>query len=518
MSNLSLFSFDLSDQRSFDFIALFKILTLSFLATLFFFEINLWQVILSEGLYSRKIITLLFGFTSFFALYNLKESLKWKQLVFIICVLDLLFLTFYSFYNPLPLNLFVGLLSLNILISGLFLSFSETLFVLCASIFSFTLYLGNKDLLASPYSVVYFAFNTSSFVLYAVASWFLQRFFLQNKGEVNILSQKLFNQTELNDAVLSSIDSAVLTGSSKVLRPLNERAKTFLEKTKPAFLSHLNEKGSEVVSDFESDGFYFKVHESSLKIEDVSLSSDEKIWLVTDETDDHKNQKELEKTRKLSAIGTLSAGLAHEIRNPLAGISGSVELIKEGAVDAQDSKKLFNTVLREIDRLNLLVTDFLSFAQPEVKCADTIETKSFFEDLVSFIKLDKRAESIKINLYVENTELKVDENKFKQVFINLIINAVQAFSKEQSQYSNAPEVVVKARNLDSGYEIKVEDNGDGIKKANLDSIFEPFHTTKDKGTGLGLALTHRILEGHGASIGVESEPDVGTTFTILFKK
>ena len=406
---------------SLDFVFLLKIAVITLFGIFFFFEIDMWQTILSKNLYYKKTAVLLFSILTYFAIYNIKNFLEVKKIILIMCLLDIVFLTAYSFYTPLPLNLYVGLLSLNILVAGMTASITEMALVVGASIFAFTCFLSFKDLLGGGYSGLYFILNSLSFSLYGAAAIFLQDFFWSSRKEVDALSEQLMVQ-----------------------------------------------------------------------------------------------EKHLEEAKKLSAIGTLSAGLAHEIRNPLAGISGSIELIKEGHVDEKDSKKLFNTVLREIDRLNLLVTDFLGFAQPEVILNDKIEIKKFTTTLVEFLDKDPRSEGIDVEVNCAEAELWVDQNKLRQVFINLIVNAFQAFPKKWKEKNTSCKVKIHGEQLDSGYRIKVEDNGMGIKKSDLDKIFEPFHTTKDKGTGLGLALSHRILSGHGASISAASEPGIGTVFTIVF--
>jgi two-component system sensor histidine kinase PilS (NtrC family) len=514
MSDLGFLVYALKGEKGLNFLVLLKIALISLLALLFFIDLESWQIIHSSSLYSKRILTLVIPFAGLFLIFNLKKKVNYKKLIFSVCLLDVCFLLIYALFNPLPLNLFVGFLSLNLVTAGLFLTSAEVLFVFSLTLLSFTVFLEDRLLLNSPYSSFYFVFNSFSFVVYSVSALFLQKFFIGSSSTLGQVSEQLMNQEELNQAVLSSVDSAVLIGTEDDFKPLNAVGSKFYTIAQNSFSEYLKNKNRDFSEHFEIQNRQYRVEESNLR---NSTKQNQKVWLVTDETERLKTQSELEQTRKLSAIGQLSAGLAHEIRNPLAGISGSVELIKDGGLDELDTKKLFKTVLKEIDRLNALVTDFLGFASPEVKTTDKIETTKFFEEMVGLIKLDPRSEGVALSCEVENHILLVDENKLKQVFINLIINAFQAFSKKAELYPTSPKVSLTGRYLDSGYEIKVEDNGDGIKKENLASIFEPFHTTKDKGTGLGLALSHRILDGHGASIDVESVVDSGTTFTILFK-
>jgi len=504
--------FQAENRLHFSIVVKFSIL--SVLALFFFIDLESWQSIYSADLYSKRIVTFLFFFLFFFSIYNLRHKIKKDRLIFLLCLLDVLFLFFYAMFNPVPLNLLVGLLSLNLVLSGLVLSAVELALVLSVTVFAFAVFLEDRLTLNAPYTSFYYALNVFSFVVYGSASLYLQKFFIGNSSELGKARKKIVAQEALNKAVLSSVNSAVLLGDEHSLQPINAIGDDFVKTAGLSFQNFLRHSGEAVQLNFEFEHRIFNVEEAELQNTDLKAK---KVWLLTDVTDKVKAQKELEQTRKLSAIGQLSAGLAHEIRNPLAGISGSVELIKGGGLEDGDRSKLFATVLKEIDRLNSLVTDFLSFATPSIDKKDEIQVKNFFEEMVSLIKLDAKFEGIELICEVQDCALLVDSNKLKQVFINLIVNALQAFTKDLDKYGHGPKVSVTGRILDSGYEVKVEDNGDGIKKENLASIFEPFHTTKDKGTGLGLALSHRILDGHGASIDVVSTVGSGTTFTVLFK-
>lgn len=506
-----------------DVVVLLKASIVSFFALYFLFEIGLWQTILAPQVFYKKAFVLL-GFSAlYFSVYHLRNKFDLKKLIFLICFLDVFFVGSYALYSPMPLNLFVGILSLNILVAGFNLSKSRLALIASLSVLVFTLFLNQRNLLDVNYSFVYFLLNSLSFILYAVAAFYLQAFFAKNSSEVKMLSKHLMKQRELNKTILSSIDSSVfITGFDGIPIAINKAAQDLnSEVDLSEALQDLSKKlliKPNFVEEVQLDGRIYKVYGSSLESDLSVEDTRQNVLLVNDETGFVKTQKDLEQSRKLAAIGTLSAGLAHEIRNPLAGISGSVELIKEGSIDAEDQKRLFGTVLKEIDRLNSLVTDFLSFAQPEVKLDDQIEISSLLDEIIFILKTDSRSKGIEINVDCEQAELLVDQNKLKQVLINLIINAFQAFSRESIDSEKSCEVSLKGVLLDEGYSLKVEDNGKGIPKSELNMIFEPFHTTKDKGTGLGLALSHRILDGHGAGLSVESELGKGTVFTILFKK
>jgi two-component system sensor histidine kinase PilS (NtrC family) len=441
-----------------------------------------------------------------------------------ICIIDVLFLSLYAYYSSLPLNIFVAALSLNLLLAGFSLRLIELLLVTSLSLLSFTFFLNFRGLLEGDYSVMYYGLNALSFAVYSASAYYLQIFFKKSKSEVGNLEKHLFKQRELNKIVLSSMSSSVfITGHGQMPFALNEPARKITEELGDALkdLVKFHFPKTDFHEDLEVKNKSYKVYASTLKNELAPEGMNQTILLVNDQTEAKKMERDLEEARKLSAIGTLSAGLAHEIRNPLAGISGSIELIKEGSLELDVSQKLYGTVLKEIERLNALVTDFLNFASPELQNEEEVDLKSICQNVIDLLKMDPRTEGVSLQLDCQSHQIYADKNKLQQVIMNLVINAAQAFDEEHKGLLNTrgevSKVSIKGAKLDSGYIIKVEDNGKGIEKSRLNKIFEPFHTTKDKGTGLGLALSHRILNMHGAGISVESQVGEGTVFTITFK-
>lgn len=217
---------------------------------------------------------------------------------------------------------------------------------------------------------------------------------------------------------------------------------------------------------------------------------------------------------KLAAVGQLAAGIAHEIRNPLASISGSVQLL-QGQLQTQsvEDKKLFSIMVKEIDRLNGLVTEFLDYVRPDVRSEDPVHINLLIKEVIELAKLnqnlsrkvehrsDLRAHGVILGHY----------DKLKQAFMNIVINSYQAMVDNLR-----PELFIQSYDSEGKVVLLIQDNGVGMTAETQKRIFEPFHTTKPKGTGLGLAITHKILESHEAEIFVESEIGKGSKFTILF--
>ncbi len=228
----------------------------------------------------------------------------------------------------------------------------------------------------------------------------------------------------------------------------------------------------------------------------------------------------LKRADRLAAIGELSARIAHEIRNPLASISGSVQLFAQGEGVTPQDRKLLEIVLRETDRLNGLLKDFLAYARPTQPAKVSVPLHQLLSDLIPLLESDPRFVGLLItNDCPRQLVVNADHDQLRQVFWNLLLNAAEAMPED-----GGGEVYVKAE-LISGAEtglqrgnivrIEIRDTGRGMSGNEVHKVFEPFFTTKQGGTGLGLATVYRIIESHSGAIFVDSRAGRGTTFTIL---
>ncbi len=207
----------------------------------------------------------------------------------------------------------------------------------------------------------------------------------------------------------------------------------------------------------------------------------------------------------------MAAGIAHEIRNPLAGISGSIQLLSQDTQD-ETEKKLMKIILKEIDRLNLLITEFLDYAKPE-KIPDTkINIKDTIDDVLLMCKRHPEvAPDFIWDIQLKDAHTLGFHEKLKQAFLNIVINGIQAMkNKPNARYA------ISLSEENDFVVLKLQDSGSGMSEDTKRKMFEPFHTTKAKGTGLGLAITHKILENHKAVVIVNTEINVGTEFIIKF--
>jgi two-component system sensor histidine kinase PilS (NtrC family) len=224
-------------------------------------------------------------------------------------------------------------------------------------------------------------------------------------------------------------------------------------------------------------------------------------------------EERLKRSDKLAAIGELAARIAHEIRNPLAAISGSVQLIAGGdRVDTADLK-LFQIVLREAERLNGLVTDFLSYAKPNQPNPRIVEVATFLGEFAVIARQDKRLHSLNIVIDCQSSvQGYFDPGLMQQALWNLVLNACDAIT-EQGEIRLTASAAKEEGGGQGGTLLEITDTGGGIAAEHLSHLFEPFYTTKHGGTGLGLATVYRIIDAHQGKIDVTSAHGK-TTFSV----
>ncbi|MBI4635483.1 MAG: PAS domain S-box protein [Candidatus Rokubacteria bacterium] len=211
---------------------------------------------------------------------------------------------------------------------------------------------------------------------------------------------------------------------------------------------------------------------------------------------------------RLATLGRMAANIAHEIRNPLASLTGAIEALTGniGAADARD--RLTQIVLRESDRLNEILKNFLDYARPAPLVLNTVDLVEALDDVLLLLEHRAVPPTFKIaREYPASLRWTVDPQRLKQALWNLCLNAVEAMP-------DGGELRVGAAAGPHALEIWVADTGEGIAPGDLSHIFEPFYSTKPGGSGLGLALVHRIVQEHGGEIDVRTEPGLGTTFTV----
>ncbi len=236
------------------------------------------------------------------------------------------------------------------------------------------------------------------------------------------------------------------------------------------------------------------------------------IVIFQDLTSIIKMEEALERSRKLAIIGEMAAGLAHEMRNPLASISGSIQILSKDLELGATDERLMRIILRGKDQLESIIKDFLLLARPALGNKENIFIKEIIDDVIESIHfVPDWNDGIKVSLSLsDNLTVHANKTEMKEVMWNLIMNAVQSMP-DGGLLSLETRKKISGDNTDEYLEILVSDTGRGIDDTYLNKIFEPFFTTKERGTGLGLAIVNRIVEGYTGTIKIVSEIERGTT-------
>ncbi|MEN3038728.1 MAG: ATP-binding protein [Candidatus Kryptonium sp.] len=237
------------------------------------------------------------------------------------------------------------------------------------------------------------------------------------------------------------------------------------------------------------------------------------IAIVRDVTKVKELEKQIQHSDKLALIGQIAAGIAHEIGTPLNVISGNAEYIIMEMGEDNPYKEELETIISQAERIANLIKQLLEFARPRKPNYTKVNVNRELSHVVELLKHQFERSNIKLNLkFSENIpNIYADCSQIHQVFLNIIVNAIQAINQNGS-------IEIETFAKDGYVNIKFKDNGVGILPEHIDKIFEPFFTTKEagKGTGLGLAVSKRIIDEHNGKIEVESTPGKGTTFTVKF--
>ncbi len=216
----------------------------------------------------------------------------------------------------------------------------------------------------------------------------------------------------------------------------------------------------------------------------------------------------LQQADKLSALGTIAAGMAHEIKNPLASIKGLTQVLPENLDDPQFISKYSEIVPRQLDRIDRIVRDLLDFGQPDKLALERVDLAGELEAVLRLVGNQCRQGNIAVVRELEGTApVNGNPAKLSQAFLNIVLNAIQAMPE-------GGVLTLRTYDLPLTAVIEISDTGQGIPAEKLPKIFDPFYTTKEQGTGLGLAVTHRIVKEHAGVIEVASEPGRGTTFKL----
>jgi signal transduction histidine kinase len=318
--------------------------------------------------------------------------------------------------------------------------------------------------------------------------------YLQKIGEVTILEElmKGAHLSELNQVTeqMSSLEAEVsipLTSKGRLIGIMN--------------LSHKFDK--DFYSQEDVDLLTTLANQTAIALENARLYEDLK-----------KSKSYIRRADRLASLGTLTAGLAHEIRNPLTAIKTLTQLLPERLEDEEFRNEFLHIASGEVDRISSLVNELLEFARPSDPKFELEEINPILDGMILLTSTESKKKKIEIvRDYLQDLPpISIDREQVKQVFLNILLNAIEATPANGK-------IVVKTRSyLKPGgtpyLQVEIADNGSGIPREFLEDIFNPFFTTKPKGSGLGLSISNQIVQDHDGYIHVESQVNRGSSFFI----
>lgn len=367
--------------------------------------------------------------------------------------------------------------------------------------------------------------NNLSFLATAFVAGRLTEYLEDLGWQLRLVEKDLREIKNLHEQIVSHIPSAIIAIiKEQDVLPVNRMAETFVGYSYSAhpekWLLFINKLKEAPVNQFHAREFRWDHPERGVRVlhcrvvdfpfQDSELEGE--IVVIDDVTEIQNLETIVRQQEKLAAVGKLAAGIAHEIRNPLASISGSVQLLSAQATNDED-QRLFRIVIKETDRLNLMITEFLDYAKPLPAPTETLNLGELMAEVMELVKYNQRLrQEIQQELHIlAGIRIRGFKDKLKQALLNIVINAYQAMEKSAEPVLKVSLTLEEAQPV-----LRIKDKGGGMSEETKRRLFEPFYTTKSQGTGLGLAVTHKIFEAHGASILVESELGLGTEFVIKF--
>lgn len=520
---------------------------LFFVSTIFldFNDFGAISALSATGIVRLMAFSFVFSIVSF--IFSKKQRYQYF-IAYLQTIWDLLFVTLLLLFTGGVTSPYSFLYLLSIMNAGVLLGRREALYTasLCGILYGAILDLQFFGLLGfiglgresalqvGATHIIYNIFlNLMGFYLTAIITGHLYRIAQENE---DALKRKIVNYDELerlNKTIVLNLESGLITLTPRgYIRVFNRQAEILTGKSQnDVYDMHISSLFPKITSDIESSKvstqyeFEFKRNNSETLMLgfgaspffDMNGEIAGFILNFKDLTSLIKMKEALKQKDRLAAIGELSARMAHEIRNPLTAMSGAVQLLSEHGCITGSDKRLLAIILRESDRLNNLVTEFLAYARPSLPNKTCVNIHKTIEDMRILVASDRKFDKIEIdNRVPSEMYINADENQLKQVFLNLLYNSADASSVDgkitieaiaQSDLNSAgpdDRIVV----------ITVTDNGCGLSEETSKHMFEPFWTTKPEGTGLGLAIIYRIVEGHSGRITIESPPQGGCRISI----
>ena len=343
--------------------------------------------------------------------------------------------------------------------------------------------------------------------------------FLLEKIKLRDLVQKTIESIDIGIIVLDKEFNTELTNkSAKILLGKDYVSGNFFQHF--TILKNLENEIKESINSKKSFEKKITISENPKKIWEVKAfpiltqegNIENVVVIIEDITEKVEMENQILHSEKLAVIGRLVASISHEIKNPLSIINQSAYSLKRKVIkickeNAEDIITGLDRIEKSVYRANDIVERLLNFTKPYYAKVQTINLKEVLDEAIKLSYLQAKRSDVSISKRLTDAYIKGDKNALIQLFINILINAIESIQDKGS-------VNVKAYKEKDKVIIKIKDTGVGIPSQYIDKIFEPFFTTKESGTGLGLAVAYRIVESHGGKIYVESEEGKGTEFTV----
>lgn len=486
------------------------------------------------------ILSVFYLFNLLFLLFEALFNYYSNFFKYLIVISDIVLSTLIIYFTGGRSSPFIFLFPLILLFSGILISRwgSYVSLILCILLYLFIIILQFKtensitglnelfssELFTEKNNLVPIYFHLIAFVLIAVLGGYLSQ-------KIKIAGEKLGKSEEsfiilknLHENILQSLTSGVITLDleEKVIS-INQWALNIFEYNSQEdavgneFSTIINDIQVSELVDKKRNQINFNTPGGRKLILGLAASllkddNDNKIGytvIFQDLTEIRNLEEKLQSSQRMALLGQLAGGLAHELRNPLSAISGAVEILSTEAKQSEVSYRLSRVATREIERLNLMVEDFLLLTSPvKVTNSKLVDLGQVVKDTINSFKSTVKREDIVVEVNVENGVLvEADSYRLKQVFWNLLDNSMDSMPTGGT-------IEIKCSVEKGNINLSFSDEGEGIKEENFSRVFDPFFTTKEIGTGLGLAIVQKVVEGYNGKISIYSSVGKGTKFVL----
>lgn len=458
-----------------------------------------------------------------------------KVAVYSQLLMDILLITALVYFSGGVESPFYFLYILPIIVSSIFLSRRDTIYVAALAFIIFGALSELMYLEITPFFSLFsdekvqkgtFIYNLiMSMIAFSSVALFSSYYFerMRKTGvELKNIQENLKDLDLLNSTVLERMENGFITCNSEgVIISYNKKSQSLLNLSNRSNVFELLFKEAdykEIEKVSESNNKYYFETEINSSLLGVSISmlrniySFDKVFviIITDLTEKREIEKRLKKKEHLALIGEMSAGMAHEIRNPLASISGSVQFLRREMKLSPEYQNLMEIIVKESNRLSKSIEDFLEFTRVTPLKRSQFKLGDLLDEIVELAAVNNKDINF-IKKVSENDLVEADRGKIEQLIWNLVNNSVKALKGK-----GTIEINVYDRKEDVYLSIK--DNGSGIDKSDLENIFNPFYSKFTAGIGLGMAIVKRIVEEHHFEIDIKSEKNIGTEVIICFKE